>query len=334
MAERSPKAAVDTEARAALELLRNSWMLALRADGKSKKTLKTYRESVDQLIAFLASPPPLPDETAALVDSARPVTGARDITATHLRAFMSHLLRLHKPATANNRYRGLQQWFRWMASEEEIEYSPFAKLSPPTVPEEPVPVVPVEHIKAVLATCKARTFVNLRDEAIIRLFCDTGVRVSEMAGLLKAPGEEQRVPHVDLEQQMIWVLGKGRRFRGVPFGPKTGLAVDRYIRERRKHKLAWKPELWLGDNMRGPLTAGGVDQMVARRARTAGVPHIHPHQYRHTWAHQYRKSGGDRGDLKRLGGWKSDQMVDRYGASAADERAQQDYRKRSFGDQI
>ena len=157
MAERSPKAAVDTEARAALELLRNSWMLALRADGKSKKTLKTYRESVDQLIAFLASPPPLPDETAALVDSARPVTGARDITATHLRAFMSHLLRLHKPATANNRYRGLQQWFRWMASEEEIEYSPFAKLSPPTVPEEPVPVVPVEHIKAVLARPVSRT---------------------------------------------------------------------------------------------------------------------------------------------------------------------------------
>ena len=59
--------------------------------------------------------------------------------------------------------------------------------------------------------------------------------------------------------------------------------------ERRKHKLAWKPELWLGEN------------------------------------------GGDRGDLKRLGGWKSDQMVDRYGASAVDERAQADYRKRSFG---
>jgi site-specific recombinase XerD len=334
MADKTPNAPADATARATLELLRNSWMLALRAEGKSDRTVETYQASADQLIGFLVSPPPLPEEIASLVDSARPVTSPRDITATHLRAFMSHLLRLHKPATANNRYRGLQQWFRWMASEEEIEYSPFAKLSPPTVPDEPVPVVPVEHIRAVLATCKTRTFANLRDEAIIRLFCDTGVRVSEMAGLLKDPGEEQRVPHVDLEQQMIWVLGKGRRFRGVPFGPKTGLAVDRYIRERRKHKLAWKPELWLGENMRGPLTVWGIDQMVTRRARAAGVPHIHPHQYRHTWAHQYRKSGGDRGDLKRLGGWKSDQMVDRYGASAADERAQQDYRKRSFGDQI
>lgn len=332
--DRTPKAPAEAEARAILEVLRNSWMLALRADGKSKRTLKTYRESADQFIRFLVAPPPLPDEIAYLVESARPVTGARDITATHIRAFITHLQQLHKPATANNRYRGLQQWFRWMVSEEEIEYSPFAKLNPPTVPEEPVPVVPIQDIKAVLATCKVRTFVNLRDEAIIRLFCDTGVRVSEMAGLMKEPRDDQRGPHVDMEQQMIWVLGKGRRYRAVPFGPKTGLSLDRYLRERRKHKIAWKPELWLDMYGRGPLSAGGIEQMVARRARLAGVPRIHPHQYRHTWAHQYRKSGGDRGDLKRLGGWKSDQMVDRYGASAADERAQQDYRKRSFGDQI
>jgi len=50
------------------------------------------------------------------MDAARPVTGPADITATHLRAFISYLLERHKPATANNRYRGLQQWFGWMAS--------------------------------------------------------------------------------------------------------------------------------------------------------------------------------------------------------------------------
>jgi integrase len=309
-------------------------MLALRADGKSEKTLDSYSEAADQFIGFLTEPPPLPAEAAELLDVARPVTGPRDVTPTHLRAFMGYLQEGHRPSTVNNRYRGLQQWFRWMADEDEIDYSPFAKLRPPTVPETPVPVVPVEQIRAVLATCRGRTFVNLRDEAIIRLFCDTGIRVSEMAGLLKEAGDDQRVPRVDLEQQMVWVLGKGRRFRGVPFGPKTGLAVDRYIRERRKHKLAWKPELWLGEKLVGPLTVSGIEQMIRRRCRLAGVPHVHPHQYRHTWAHEHRKSGGDRGDLKRLGGWKSDQMVDRYGASAADERARTDYRKRSFGDQI
>jgi integrase/recombinase XerC len=243
MASRTPRAAAAAEARQVLELLVSSWMLALRADGKSGETLKTYRESAGQLIAFLASPPPLPEETAAVLEAVGPVTRPRDITATHLRAFMGHLLELHKPSTANNRHRGLQQWFRWMASEDEIEYSPFTKLSPPTVPEEPVPIVPIEDIRGVLATCKARTTVNLRDEAIIRLFCDTGLRVSEMAGLMNQPEDDRRVPHVDLEQLMVWVPGKGRRFHGVPFGSKTGLAVDRYLRERRKHRFAWRPEL-------------------------------------------------------------------------------------------
>ena len=56
-----------------LKLLRNSWMLALRADGKSDKTVKTYRDGAGQLTGFLVSPPPLPAETAVLVDSAQPV---------------------------------------------------------------------------------------------------------------------------------------------------------------------------------------------------------------------------------------------------------------------
>jgi site-specific recombinase XerD len=311
-------------------------MLALRADGKAEKTLKTYRESADQLIEFLASPPSLPDDVVTLLDAQPRVADANDITVTHLRAFVTYLLSRHKPATANNRYRGLQQWFGWMAKEEEIAFSPFStgKLSPPTVPETPVPVVPVDEIRALLATCKPRTLVNLRDEALIRLFFDTGARVSEMAGLMKESGDDVMIPHVDLDQLMIWVMGKGRRFRGIPFGSKTGLAVDRYMRERRKHPLAYRPELWLGEKMRGPLSAGGMEQMLRRRTKAAGLPPIHPHQGRHTWAHEFRVNGGDRGDLKRLGGWKSDQMVDRYGASAADERAHASYRKRSFGDQI
>ena len=58
-------------------------MLALRADGKSEKTLDSYSEAADQFIGFLTEPPPLPEEAAELLDAARPVTGQRDITPTH-----------------------------------------------------------------------------------------------------------------------------------------------------------------------------------------------------------------------------------------------------------
>ena len=276
-----------------------SWHRQLRAQRMSPRTLLTYGGAVRQLGAFLSA-------------EGRP-TSAAAIRREDVEAFIQDQLDRRKPATAHNRYRGLQSFFRWCVDEGEIPESPMARMKPPQLPEAPPHVLRETELEAIIGAAEAdRTFTGRLDEAIIRCFVDTGARRSEILNL--------RLDDLDLDRGRLRVVGKGDRERVVGVGVQTIRSLDRYLRARARHPHAAESWLWLGRN--GKLGETALRDHLHERGRQAGVAgSLHPHAFRHAYAHSMLAAGMQESDLMAVAGWKSREMLTRYAASTRAERA-------------
>jgi integrase len=194
-----------------------------------------------------------------------------------------------------------------------------ARLRPPKVAEKPVPYFSSVELSRLERACRGNSFEDRRDAAILAVLPATGIRLAELTGLRYYPDDPYR-SDVDLEAREIRVRGKGGKPRTVRISHEAARRLDRYLRVRSRHELAYRPQLWLGVNNRGPLNGSGIYQIVVRRGEECGVS-ARPHRFRHHFSHTWLARGGAERDLMELNGWSSPQMLRRYGASARGARA-------------
>ncbi|KAA1423406.1 tyrosine-type recombinase/integrase [Mumia zhuanghuii] len=295
-------------------LLAQSWQIALRAERKSAQTLKSYGDGVRFYLDWCTA------------------NGAPPMSRASLNLWVAGLLDSGSAAaTARSRQLAVRRFAAWLAAEGEIPGDPFLGVKSPKLDERVVEPLTDDELRALVRACQppkgatpAEQLRHRRDEAMIRLMLETGTRAGEVAAM--------NLEDIDLDEGRATIRrGKGGKGRTVPIGPQTTRAMDRYLRLRRRHRLAATPRLWVGDRGKG-FTYDALHKTLAQRADTAGITGFHPHRLRHTAAHRWLAAGGSESGLMAVAGWSRVDMIARYSKARAADRAADEAQQLNLGD--
>lgn len=278
------------------------WENELGARDVSAATVANQRKAFARLIEGVGDVPP------------------EGVTPEQLIGWRDKMAKRCKGSTVNMYLTTVGTFYNWLASENVIGESPLLSVPFVNYREDDAPLVlSGEALRRVAKAAgnvrKGRSrFVAVRDPAILSLLQDSGLRASEVAGLLSE--------HVDLPARQAYVhreVAKGRKPRTVTFGFQTARVLARYARAREEHEYAFLPQFFLGQS--GPASYHLVWEMVKKAGRREGVIGARPHLYRHTWAHDLKSAGVSEEVLMSLGGWSTTDMPRRYGRALKAERA-------------
>lgn len=203
--------------------------------------------------------------------------------------------------SSNNNPRSIQRhlssakgFFKFLKKNSIIESSPFELVNAPKTPQYLPDVLSPEDVEQLLSL-KPVDVLEIRDLAIVELMYSSGLRVSETANIDLNDFEE--------EMSFLRVLGKGSKTRIVPLGRYAINAIQNWIKEREKYSEKSKA---LFINLKGSrLSVRSIQLRLKRLALKQGLPPVHPHMLRHSFATHMLESSGDLRTIQELLGHSS-----------------------------
>jgi integrase/recombinase XerD len=267
------------------------FMLTLRSEEYSPRTLHDYEYRVESLVEFLDDPPFL------------------DITTFDIRKWLVWLRDEYKSPrghaltakTVYNYWTAMRSFFRWAQEDGLIEENPSLAVKAPRWQDNRPDPFTQEEVKLLADAALSGGWDQLRrrNRAIIVVLVDTGVRASELLSL--------DLCDLDLKRDRLWVVGKGNKGRHVPFSFTAKRWILRYLVDR-------------GDDP-GPLflsfrndtiTYSALRSLIGRLGEEAGVHDARAHRFRHTFAVNFLRNGGNALALRSILGHTTLDMVNRY----------------------
>jgi site-specific recombinase XerD len=188
--------------------------------------------------------------------------------------------------TLHKHVRAWKRFFHWLVEEQVITANPAQRLKRPKLPKTPPRDLRFEDLMRLLSEAQRS---GLRDYAIVCVLAGTAIRVGGLAGL--------RLDDIDLDARVILVREKGDKARRVHLPERAVNALRRYIDEERPDGAG--PLVFIG--LCGPLTTGGIYQVLKRLARCAGVTgRFNPHAFRHGFARVAIQRGANPRELQEI----------------------------------
>jgi len=254
----------------------DEFLIAQEADGSSEKTIVWYRSLLKVFATFMQQYGDLTLE---------------QVSTQHIRKYLIYVRGKYSTDTASAHSRSQHKFWKWCGLEYDIK-NPMRNIRYPKrpKPKEPKAIATANITRLFNAT--EDDIMGLRDKLILAFLADTGARAAGICGIT--------VDNIDLEKRQVIVTEKGNESRIIPFSAFTAELTKKWLDVRYPVE-----PLFYNFTTLKPLTVSGLQQLLKRLKKKAGVTgRVNPHAFRHGFAREYLKNGGDLATLGRLLGHK------------------------------